>query len=46
MATSAEDRQLAIDVMAETLVQNGMDDERATEFATEVVDEAIRRRDS
>lgn len=46
MATSPEDRQLAIDVYTQMLVDNGMDDERATEFATEVVDEAIRRQDS
>jgi hypothetical protein len=41
-----EDRQLAIDVMTQTLVDSGMDDERATEFATEAVDEAVKRGDS
>lgn len=46
MATSAEDRQLAIDVFAQMLVDNGMDDERAEEFATGVIDEAIRRQQS
>lgn len=44
--TSPEDRQLAIDVYAQMLVDNGMDDERAEEFATQVVDEAVKQRDS
>ena len=44
MAISPEDRQLAIDVFAQTLVNGGMDDERAEEFATEVVDQAIEQR--
>jgi hypothetical protein len=43
MAPKPEDRQLAIDVVAETMVENGMDDERAEDFATHVIDEAIKR---
>lgn len=43
MPPSPQDRQLAIDVMAETFVNGGMEDDRATDLATEVVDEAIRR---
>lgn len=43
MDVTPEQRQLAIDAMTQTLVESGMDDERATEFATEVVDEAVKR---
>lgn len=38
-----EQRQLAIDTFTQMLVDNGMDDERATEFSTMVVDEAIKQ---
>ena len=45
--TSPEDRQLAIDVMAQTLMDNGLgDDELAEEMAAKFVDGAIEQRDS
>lgn len=43
---SPEDRQLAIDVFTQMLVDNGMEDDRATDFATMVVDKAIEERSS
>jgi hypothetical protein len=46
MATSAEDRQLSIDLWTEMLTQQGMDEERAEEFATMVTDQAIAKQDS
>lgn len=44
--TSPEDRQLAIDVLTQTLVDNGLDEEEAEQFATQSIDGAIRQRDS
>jgi hypothetical protein len=46
MAVSAEDRQLSIDLWTEMLTQQGMDEDRAEEFATMVTDEAIKQQDS
>jgi hypothetical protein len=43
---SAEDRQYVIDVWTEFLVSNGMDEDRAEEFATEVTDKAIAQQQS
>jgi hypothetical protein len=44
--TSPEDRQLAIDVMAQTLADNGLPDDEAEELATKFIDGAIEQRDS
>jgi hypothetical protein len=41
-----EDRQNAIDVMTEALVQGGMDENEAESLATSSVDEAIKRQES
>lgn len=41
-----EDRQHVIDLWTEALVQGGMDEDRAEEFATEVTDQAIAQQQS
>lgn len=43
--TTPENRQTAIDVMTQALVDNGMDDDEAEQVATEAIDGAIAEQD-
>lgn len=43
MDVKPEDRQHVIDIWTEALVQHGMDEDRAEDYATQVVDETIQQ---